>query len=125
MSKRTYVPERGHVVHVNLGGTGGTREMDGPHYALVISRGEFNRKTGLCVVLPATSKDHPELGPLAVKLPPLRGLQREGWVHIHHVRSIDYRERSASAAATLDLDGDSGHRHFMDDLVDRLFAVLD
>lgn len=125
MSKRTYVPERGDVVHVNLGGTGGTREMDGPHFALVMSRAEFNRKTGLCVLLPATSKDHPELGSLAVELPPLRGLQREGWVHVHHVRSIDFRERSASQAASLDLQGNALHRQFMDDLVDRLFAVMD
>ena len=125
MSKRTYVPERGDVVHVNLGGTGGSREMDGPHYALVISKVEFNRKTGLCIVLPTTSKSHPELGELAVKLPPLGGLNRDGWVHLHHVRSIDYRERSAHAAATLDVHRDPDHRQFMDDLVDRLFSIVD
>lgn len=125
MSKRTYVPERGDIVHIDLAGTGGSREMDGPHYALVISKAEFNRKTGLCIVLPATSKPHPELGALAVELPPLTGLGRPGWVHIHHVRSIDYRERSATRAAALDLDGDPRHARMMDDLVDRLFSIVD
>lgn len=125
MSKRAYVPDRGDVVHINLGGTGGTREMDGPHFALVISKAEFNRRTGLCVVLPTTSRNHPELGALAVKLPPLPGLSREGWVHVHHVRSIDYRERSAEMAAILDLDDDGAHRPFMDDLIDRLFSIVD
>lgn len=125
MSKRTYVPARGDVIHVNLGGTGGTREMDGPHYALVISKLEFNRNTGLCIVLPSTSKSHPELGALAVELPPLEGLSKTGWVHLHHVRSIDYRERGAARAATLNADTSAAHRAFMDDLIDRLFSVVD
>jgi mRNA-degrading endonuclease toxin of MazEF toxin-antitoxin module len=125
VSKRTYVPDRGQLIHVNLGGTGGTREMDGPHFALVISSPEFNRRTGLCVVLPATSKPHPELGSLAVPLPELRGLKRAGWVHLHHVRSIDYRERGASAAATLDIEANVEHSRFMNDVIDRLFSIVE
>jgi mRNA-degrading endonuclease toxin of MazEF toxin-antitoxin module len=113
------------VIHVNLGGTGGTREMDGPHFALVVSSPEFNRRTGLCVVLPTTSKPHPELGALAVRLPELRGMKREGWVHIHHVRSIDYRERAAAAAAALDVDTNAEHLQFMNDVVDRLFSIIE
>jgi mRNA-degrading endonuclease toxin of MazEF toxin-antitoxin module len=65
--------------------------MDGPHYLLVISDVAFQKQTGLCIILPTTSKPHPELGDLAVKLPALEGLRREGWVHLHHVRSIDFR----------------------------------
>lgn len=123
MSKRAYVPERGDIVHINLGNTGGTREMDGPHYSLVISHVEFNRRTGLCLVLPTTSKDHPELGELAVKLPSLPGLKKEGWVHVHHVRSIDFRERSAALQAKLTLSTPE-HRVFLDDLIDRLFSTV-
>lgn len=124
MSKTTYIPERGDVIHVNLGGTGGSREFDGPHYALVLSQIGFNRRLGLCIVLPTTSRDHPELGPLAVKLPMLNGLKKEGWVHIHHVRSIDFRDRSAVLQARLN-DKDSAHRDFMNDLVDRLFSIVE
>jgi len=59
-----------------------------------------------------------------VKLPSVQGLHKEGWVLIHHVRSIDFRERSATFAAQLDLQR-ADHRYFIDDLVDRLFSVLD
>jgi mRNA-degrading endonuclease toxin of MazEF toxin-antitoxin module len=125
VSKRTYVPQRGELIHVNLGGTGGTGEMDGPHFALVISSPEFNGRTGLCIVVPATSKPYAELGALAIKLPELRGMNREGWVHIHHVRSIDYRERAASAAASLDLSANPQHVSFMNDVIDRLFSIVE
>jgi mRNA-degrading endonuclease toxin of MazEF toxin-antitoxin module len=108
---------------MNFGSTAG-REFDGPHYALVISHGEFQRATGLCVVLPTTSKHHPELGALAVKLPPLDGLTKEGWALIHHVRSIDFRERAATLAAQIDLQNPE-LRQFVDELVDRLFSTVD
>jgi len=123
LSKRTYVPERGDVIHVNLGGTAG-REFDGPHFALVISHGEFQRKTGLCVVLPTTSKNHPELAALAVKLPPLAGLNPDGWVLIHRVRTVDFRERGAERAAQLQPD-DPRHQQYLGDLIDRLFGIVD
>ena len=123
VSKRTYVPERGHLIHINIGATAG-REFDGPHYALVISKTEFQSKTGLCVVVPTTSRHHPELGVLAAKLPQVKGLHREGWALIHHVRSLDFRERSATFAAQLDLKRED-HRHFINDVVDRLFTTVD
>jgi mRNA interferase MazF len=124
LSKKTYIPVRGDVVHLNLGNTGGSREFDGPHYALVISKAEFNKQTGLCVVLPTTSKNHPELGALAVKLPELKGLLKDGWVLLHQVRSVDFRERSTLFAAQLDA-GNIEHQRFIDDIVDRLFSIVD
>jgi mRNA-degrading endonuclease toxin of MazEF toxin-antitoxin module len=123
VSKRFYVPERGDIIHVNLGSTAG-REFDGPHYALVVSKAEFNRATSLCIVLPTTSKQHPELEPLAIRLPDVPELKKEGWVLIHHVRSIDYRERSAVFAAKLRLD-DSNQAQFMNEVIDRLFGIVD
>jgi mRNA-degrading endonuclease toxin of MazEF toxin-antitoxin module len=124
VSKRTYIPQRGDLIHLNLGNTGGSREFDGPHYALVISQVEFQRRTGMCIVLPTTSREHPELGPLAVKLPVLEGLKKDGWVHLHHVRSVDYRDRSAVLQAQLNLNN-TAHREFLDDLIDRLFSVVE
>ena len=123
MSKRAYIPDRGDIIRLNLGGTAG-REFDGPHFALVISNIEFQRRTGLCIILPTTSKERSELGELTSKLPTIENLKRDGWVLLHHVRSIDFRERAASFAGRLTL-GDKDHREFIDDLVDRLFSIVE
>jgi mRNA interferase MazF len=123
VSKRSYVPERGDIIHFNLGSTAGN-EFDGPHYSLVISKFEFQRATGLCIIVPTTSKHHPELGKLILKLPRLPGLNKDGWVLLHHVRSIDFRERSVQRAASLDAN-DADHGRFMNQIIDRLFGIVD
>jgi mRNA-degrading endonuclease toxin of MazEF toxin-antitoxin module len=124
LSKRTYIPQRGDIIHLNLGSTGGNRDIDGPHYALVISTGKLQQALGLCVVVPTTCKHHPELGDLAIRLPTLAALQKEGWALLHHVRSVDFRERSATFAARLDVN-DAHHQRFLTEMVDRLFGLLD
>jgi mRNA-degrading endonuclease toxin of MazEF toxin-antitoxin module len=123
VSKRAYVPERGDVIHLNLSGTAG-RVFDGPHFSLVISKIEFQRATGLCIILPTTSKHHPELGALIEKLPRLPGLNKDGWVLIHHVRAIDFRERSIEFATKLELDNPN-QEQFLNDIIDRLFGIVD
>ena len=109
---------------MNLGGTGGTREFDGPHYCIVLSTSTFHRATGMCLVLPTTSKEHPEYGALAVKLPPLEGLHKDGWALIHQARSIDFRERGATRKSGF-RSNDPAHRAFIEDLIDRLFGITE
>lgn len=124
MSKHTYHPSRGDVLHVNFSPAAG-HEFTLPHYGVVLSSGRFSRATGLCIVLPMTTKHHPDQRllntPLMVKMPPLPGLSREDWVYTHQIKTIDYRERGASRVATLADD----HLDFLIDLMERVRALID
>ena len=98
MSKRTYHPERGDIVHVNFAPSAG-REFTGLHYGLVISPARFNRQTGLAICLPTTTKFHDTS--LQLELPAMPELKQRGWVWIHQIKTLDYRERSASFVCKL------------------------
>ena len=121
MRKLTYHPDRGDVIHMNFSPSSG-REMAGPHYALVLSTIAFSRKTGLCVVLPRTSKFHPDQRlhetPLMMELPPISGLNERGWVYVHQLRTIDYRQRGASFIAKVE-------QVFLLEVLDRTLAIID
>lgn len=85
------VPERGDVVWLEFNPQVGS-EQAGHRPALVISPGSYNRKSGLALVCPITSrvKGHP----FEVVLPP--GLRAEGAILCDHVKSLDWRARRAS-----------------------------
>lgn len=121
MSKRTYHPARGDIAHLNFAPSSG-REFTGPHYALVISTVAFSRATGLCIVLPATTKHHADLRlhetPLMMQLPELPELKQTGWVYTNQIRTIDFRERGASFVAKVD-------DAFLLEAMDRARAFID
>lgn len=121
MSKRTYHPERGDIVHLNFTPSAG-REFTGPHFGIVISSLVFSKGTGLCIVLPATTKYHADERlldtPLMVQLPQVPGLKQTGWVYTHQIRAIDYRERGATFIAKVDDD-------FLIDVMERARAFID
>jgi mRNA interferase ChpB len=121
MSKRAYCPDRGDIVHLNFAPAAG-REFTGPHYGLVISTIHFSRGTGLCIVLPATTKFHADQRmlqtPLMIELPPLEGLNARGWVYSHQIKTIDYRERGATFITKVPDD-------FLIDVMDRSRAFID
>lgn len=121
MSKLTYHPDRRDVIHMNFSPSSG-REMAGPHYALVLSTIAFSRKTGLCIVLPATTKYHADQRlhdtQLMVQMPPLPDLSERGWVYVHQIKTIDYRERGASFVGKVPED-------FLLDVLDRTLAIID
>lgn len=122
MSKQTYHPDRGDVVHLNLAPSAG-HELTGPHFALVISTVRFSRATGFCILIPGTTKFHCEQQlagqQLMVKLPPLPQLKKEGWLYPHQVKSLDYRDRGVTFVAKLDDDD------FLIDIMDRVRALID
>lgn len=122
MSKLTYHPERGDIIHLNLSPSAG-HELTGPHFALVISTARFSRATGFAIVVPGTTKFHPEQRlagqQLMVKLPPVRNLSRDGWLYPHQVKSLDYRDRGVSFVAKLEDDD------FLIDIMDRVRAFID
>jgi mRNA-degrading endonuclease toxin of MazEF toxin-antitoxin module len=122
VSKQTYHPERGDVVHLNLSPSAG-HALTGPHFALVVSTIRFAKSTGFAIVVPGTTKFHAEQRltgqQLMVKLPPIRELRDEGWLYPHQVKSLDYRDRGISFVAKLDDDD------FLIDVMERIRAFID
>src|SRR5579862_3254930 len=96
MSFRTYLPKRGDLVHVNFSPSAG-HEMADRHYALVLSNDRYNRRTGMCYVVPITSKIRGwpyEMEMPADLLPEKRGVGVVKSILLSDIaRHIDYRER--------------------------------
>lgn len=121
-----YFPRRGDFIHFNASPSAG-QETAGPHFALVISPLSYNRKTGMAIVLIATSKfkhhSHPRYG--NIKYIPAGMIEStrnnpdgEGVLFCDAVRQIDWRERSASFAG-------QAPREFVEDAVERLLSVIE
>ncbi len=126
MSERTYYPKRGDMIHFNASPSAG-HEMAGPHFALVLSPVRYNRKTGMAIVLIATSKikasSHPRYGnskpiPAGIINPTRDNPSGEGVLLCDAVRQIDWRDRSASYAGTVP-------RAFIEDALDRLVSTME
>jgi mRNA-degrading endonuclease toxin of MazEF toxin-antitoxin module len=124
VSKQTYHPSRGDVLHANFGPAAGA-EFALPHHALVISTQAFSNATGQCIALPLTTKYHHDRRlhdtPLMVQMPKLKGLAEQGWVYTHQIKTIDYRERGATFQARIDDD----NLDFLIDVMDRVRAFID
>jgi mRNA-degrading endonuclease toxin of MazEF toxin-antitoxin module len=122
LSKQTYHPDRGDIIHINLSPSAG-HELTGPHFALVISTVRFSKATGFTIVVPATTKYHADqrlaMQQLMVKLPSIPELSHEGWLYPHQIKSLDYRDRAVSFAAKLDDDD------FLIDVMERIRAFID
>jgi mRNA-degrading endonuclease toxin of MazEF toxin-antitoxin module len=124
VSKQSYHPARGDILHVNFAPSAGS-EFTGPHYGLVISSLAFSKNTGLSIVLPLTTKYHPEKKldntQLMVQMPPVAGLNEQGWVYICHIKTIDYRERGAAFKTRVSDD----NLDFLIDVMERVRALID
>jgi mRNA-degrading endonuclease toxin of MazEF toxin-antitoxin module len=122
LSKQTYHPRRGDIVHLNLAPSAG-RELTGPHFALVVSTERFAKATGFAILVPGTTKFHAEQklngNQLMIKLPDIGPLAKEGWLYPHQVKSLDYRDRGMSFVAELDDDD------FLIDIMERIRAFID
>ncbi len=122
MSKQTYHPERGDIIHLNLSPSA-SHELTRPHFALVLSTSRFSKATGFTIVVPGTSKYHADQRllnqQLMVPLPPLPGLSKDGWLYPHQVKSLDYRDRGVSFVTKLNDDD------FLIDIMDRVRAFID
>ena len=121
MSKQTYHPDRGDIIHLNLAPSAG-HELTRPHFALVISTVRFSKATGFAILVPGTTKYHADQRlasqQLMVKLPPIPRLSQEGWLYPHQVESLDYRDRAVSFVAKVDDD-------FLIDVMERVRAFID
>jgi mRNA interferase MazF len=88
-ARQGYVPELGHVVHMNWDPAVG-HEMKGPHHALVVSAGPFNHGTGLAVLCPITSR----IGKVSAFEFEVTAGRVRGVAILSALRSIDYQARS-------------------------------
>jgi hypothetical protein len=68
------------------------------------------------ICLPATTKFHDNN--LQMKLPEMPKLKQEGWVWIHQIKTLDYRERGASFVCTMPAD-------FVSEAMERTRLLID
>ena len=87
---RGYVPQRGDLVWLQFNPQAG-HEQAGRRPALVVSPKPYNRKVGLALFCPITSKVKGY--PFEVELPP--GLKLTGAVLSDQIKSLDWRTRQA------------------------------
>ena len=85
---KNYIPRWGDIVEINFTPQAG-REQAGKRPAIIISKDDYNKKTGLCVVCPITSKikDYP----FEVILP--EGLNTYGVILSDQIKSLDWQQR--------------------------------
>ena len=87
---KLYIPKKGDIIWINFNPQSG-REQMGRRPALVISPNVYNRKVGLIIVCPITTKV--KNYPFEVKIPD--GLAISGVVLADQVKSLDYQTREA------------------------------
>ena len=85
-----FIPARGDLIALTFDPQSG-HEQKGRRPALVISHDLFNRRTGLAIVCPITSRERDI--PFHVALPPAGPVS--GFVMVEQVKAIDYRARRA------------------------------
>jgi mRNA interferase MazF len=89
-----YAPDRGHVIWLDFDPQAG-QEQAGRRPAFVLSPGAYNRKVGLALLCPITSRAKGY--PFEVALP--EGLGVAGVVLADQIKSLDWRSRRAGFAA--------------------------
>ena len=91
MGKRRYIPDRGDFVWVDLSPRQG-HEQSGHCPALVLSPKSYNRRTGLCVLCPATR----QVKGYAFEVANPTDSERDSVILADHVRCVDWRVRNAN-----------------------------
>ncbi len=107
-----YVPRRGDLVWLDFAPQAG-HEQAGRCPALVVSNDAYNRKAGLALLCPVTSREKGY--PFEVRLPEKAGVT--GVVLCDQVRSLDWRARHAS------LIGPAG-RPALEEALGKIHALL-
>jgi mRNA interferase MazF len=89
MGKRRYIPDRGDFVWVDLNPRQG-HEQSGHRPALVLSPKSYNRRTGLCVLCPATRQGKG----YAFEVANPTDAEPHSVILADHVRCVDWRVRN-------------------------------
>lgn len=106
----------GDIVHLDFDPASG-REMQGPHYGLVLSVADFNR-SGLAVICPITggAQEAARTAGFAVSLMGC-GTATTGVVLSHQAKTLDWRARKAKRRESVPPD-------LLLDVLDRYRAIL-
>jgi mRNA interferase MazF len=88
VKRRAYIPDRGDFVWITLQPTAG-HEQSGRRPALVVSPKSYNRRTGLCVLCPATRQQKGYAFEVEVANPD----GSNSVVLADHLRNVDWRAR--------------------------------
>jgi mRNA interferase MazF len=94
-----YLPDRGHALWLSLSPTLG-HEQGGRRPVVVLSPGFYNKRSGLLVACPITSRAKGY--PFEVPIPP--GLAISGVVLADQVRSLDWKARDIVRIGILPLE---------------------
>ncbi len=111
-----YHPNRGDIVHLDFDPSSG-REMQGPHFGLVVSGKLFNQH-GLAMICPisqgtaAAARTHGTVVTLIGA-----GTDTQGAIHCHQLKSPDWRTRQARFKETVP-------QSILDEAQARLEAIL-
>ena len=88
-----YLPNRGDIVHLDFGPSSG-REMKGEHFGLVISGKVFNQQ-GLAMICPISQGAAASARTYGTVVTLMgAGLDTQGAVHCHQLKSLDWRARN-------------------------------
>ncbi len=110
---RRYVPQRGDIVRLRFNPQAG-HEQSGRCPALVVSPGSYNRKVGLALFCPITSRVKGY--PFEVVLPEGRGVS--GAVLSDQIKSLDWRARDAKRLAR-------APREVVDEVLAKVLTLLE
>ncbi len=95
VKKKKYIPEQGDIVFVDFSPTSG-HEQKGMRPAVILSKGIFNKASGMALVVPITSQQKGY--PFEVVL---RSKKVSGVALADQIRSIDYVARHARHVGTV------------------------
>ena len=112
MTKSTYVPRRGDVIHLDFNPQKG-HEQAGRRPALVLSPLDYNRIVGLAVVCPITNSQKGYAWEVPIPL----GQKVTGVVLADQMKSLDWRQRRAEYLCTPATE-------LLHDVVDKAIALL-
>jgi mRNA interferase MazF len=111
--KKSYVPERGDVVWISLNPQAG-HEQSGRRPAVVVSPAAYNRKVGLAICCPVTSRIKGY--PFEVLVP--LGLSVGGAILADQVKNLDWRANQPTLIGQLPADS-------VQELLQKLKTLLD
>ncbi len=89
-------PDRGDILHLQFD-PASDREMQGPHFCLVVSPKSFNQRFQLALVCPISGGVATVAQESGFLIPLMgSGLRTDGSVHAHQLKSLDWKARKAS-----------------------------
>ncbi len=108
-----WVPERGDVIWIQFNPQTGN-EQAGRRPALVVSPKSYNRRVGLALICPITSRVKGY--PFEVELP--QGMEVEGVILCDQIKNLDWRARSARRIGSIP-------QFVMQEVTARILALID